>query len=253
MASPHRPQRRVPPVPTPAFRPCLRRIASAIALLASLGAACAGLDRPPDRDRALLHAEADLASGDAEAAVEGFRALLVDDPEDPAALAGLARALLAEGRPEPALEALDRLDALGRDSSARADRLHCRVWLAALEARAQLDDLDGALELAQRRDAGSCRADTTGRARAQAYQTRALAERAAGHPDEALLAFRQAALGPEPGVEVYAGAAEILIDQGRYDEAVTWLRSALDAHPRDRRLLALMVVALSGGLGPRPD
>jgi tetratricopeptide (TPR) repeat protein len=222
--------------------------------LAGLCASCAAPPPAPSPDRARLLAEAELAAGRPDVAARRYEVLLESFPDDRLALDGLARARLAAGRPEAALAALDRLDELGSTEVAPADRTHCRIWLAALDRLAAEDRLDEALALAARRDGGQCDARETAVARGRAQRARADADRAAGRIEEALAAYRSAAdaLGPETPVAVYQAGGELLIAQGRHDEAVEWLDRGLASHPRNRRLLALMVDALSGGLGPHP-
>jgi tetratricopeptide (TPR) repeat protein len=219
--------------------------------------ACRAAPEPPDRDRALLLAEAELARGRPDEAGRRFQAVLDGAPDETRALDGLARSELAAGRPEAAYAALERLDGLGEPAGgppAPVDATHCAVWAAVLDARAAVDRLEEALALADRRDAGRCDADATRMGRGLAHRVRADAARSQGRDVEALEQYRRAAewLGPATPVEVYRSGGELLIADGRYDQAVEWLDRGLDLHPRDRRLLTLMVNALSGGLGPHP-
>ncbi|MGH0036031.1 MAG: tetratricopeptide repeat protein [Myxococcota bacterium] len=219
-----------------------------------LCASCTASPQPPDPDRARLLAEAELAAGRPEEAAARFQAVIDGMPDDARALDGLARAQLAAGRPEEALVALDRLDDLATPPPNEADRVHCAVWLSVASRRAEADRLDEALELAARRDAGGCRVEQTERVRGHAYQVRAAAARSRGEPESALRAYGSAAaaLLADAPVEIYRAGGEILLAGGRYDEAVEWLGRGLEIHPRDRRLLSLMVEALSGGVGPHP-
>ncbi|WP_093316717.1 tetratricopeptide repeat protein [Sphingomonas jatrophae] len=79
-----------------------------------------------------------LAGGDAARAVSIFTQLLEMAPEDPAVVAGLARALLADGRVDEAEEALALLPAdAGKDAGVQ----QVRAALALAREAPQVDDL----------------------------------------------------------------------------------------------------------------
>ncbi len=202
----------------------------------------------PDLDRMRLLAEADLAGGRAERAAEGFRAVLAIAPDDPGSLDGLARAQWELGEAEAAVATLDRLDEVAPGTA--GGRGHCPIWRAALDARADDGAIAAAAVRAERLDRAGCDPAPTRSAVARSHAVHGRSEWEAGRLQSALTDYRRSVESPDAPVERYIAGAEILLELGRDDDAVDWLRVALAAHPRDRQLLVLMVTALSGGSSP---
>jgi putative thioredoxin len=100
-----------------------------------------GADAALQQDIAPLIAmgEEVLESGDTERAVSIFAQIAEMAPEDPAVIAGYARALLAAGQGE---EAAAALDSLPQDAAGHPDVARARAALALAGDSAVVDDLD---------------------------------------------------------------------------------------------------------------
>ncbi len=89
-----------------------------------------------DRERGL----ALLRMGEWEAAAEAFRTVLAEQGDDPAARLGLAKALLAQGRPTEALSVLERFPASKEYTEAQTLRPLAEALRQALQAPEESED-----------------------------------------------------------------------------------------------------------------
>jgi tetratricopeptide (TPR) repeat protein len=215
--------------------PLARRAAVGLLALA-LGCAAA----PPPERPALREGEADLATGDYGAAAAAFQAALELRPDLPEALVGLAQARLGGGDAEAALGPLRRLRRIQSEGTAQA--LHCRALAAAIPSR--LEGQEAALDLAEEAERLGCAGATMRSALGAAYLDAARRSRHGGRAAEALERYRAAGRADPGLVAAFAGAAELLLDAGRPAEARSLLAGALERHPDDEQLKALMVAAL---------
>jgi cellulose synthase operon protein C len=224
------------------IRPPERRTRLWLVLLVC-GAACASAPHHPvDRG------ELALARGHPAAAEAAFREALAERPDDLRALHGLARAQLGQDRPEPALATLDRLEAIDPGyAHVAAGRDHARALARAAEARlrARPPDPDGALARLDRLDALHPGAVDDRGLRARALSLQAERARARGDVDAAVGRYRAAVAADPTHLEAALALADLLLEQGRTDEAVSLLTDALRRHPEDLRVQRLMVDALA--------
>lgn len=191
-----------------------------LALIGSIaGAALWRLAPPADREsRARLAAANGLLDrGDFEGAVRAFRELVVREPGNAAAYAGLGQAYLALGDPERAVAPLETALAL----APRRPHAFCALAEAYVQLRARSEALRAI-------DAALKRNPECGHAHLVAGEqwlrdddlTRALAE--------FRLAIRHSRGSPIP----YQKAGYVLLELGRTDEAERVLREGLRADPR---------------------
>ncbi len=207
------------------------------------GAVAAACVQPPH----LVHldeGEANLAVGDADAAVAAYRVALDVTPDQPDALLGLARAELARADGDAALAALDRLVEIdaGAAVAGRTTELRCAALVAVATRRLERDESAagpaGELELVP--CAGAAARD----ARVAVHLDEAGRDRRAGRPEQALAHYAAAREADPDRVAGFSEAAELLLDAGRRDEAIGLLSAGLERHPREARLRELMVAAL---------
>jgi arylsulfatase A-like enzyme/Flp pilus assembly protein TadD len=143
----------------------------------------------------------------------------------------VANAQIIAGRPEQALETLERLDASTR-SSARYRLVRTRALMSA-------GRLDEAEAEADRLLADDPRSDT-----AQAFRSRIRAARHGPRPEIERLRDRlDNARNPERMVESRAALAELLHSEGRDREAVELLEAMPETEPEHRAILAGIAVA----------
>ena len=98
---------------------------------------------PDPLQQLLEHGKAALAENNPEAAIQAFSAALEQDPGVPAALAGLARAYLAQGELDIAREVLDQAPPeLAKDSEMAAARTALTLAEEAAAASGHLSELE---------------------------------------------------------------------------------------------------------------
>lgn len=186
-----------------------------------------------------------LGLGSPEDAADAYRAALTWRRDGPEALHGLARCYVAQGDGEAALELFAQLERSAPDylREEAATDYHFALYQAA-KARLYRGDAAAALRLARR-----LRALDPGHGGLEELLVEALlAEggrlQVAGHPEEAQALFRESLGGDDVGPDPYRALAERLLETGQLDTAISVLSDALERHPRDPRLEALMDRAL---------
>ena len=221
-----------------------------VALAAALaGSAGCGLHRSrgvqATYERDLERGDVALRMGHGEDAADAYRAALALRPGDPSALEGLARAHLARGDGEAALDTLVRLERQdpGRVQERAGAELRRALFLAA-GRRLRLGDSAGALRLLRRLeglDPGhpglqplwvDCLVAESGRLRV------------AGRGEEAASLLREAVGADAADGDLAFTLAVSLMERGRLDTAISVLSDALLRHPEEPRLQALMERAL---------
>ncbi len=246
---------------------------AAFALLVGI-AGCASILPLGDDDHGKSHlerAELAMARGDVEEASRLFDRALVGDRKNTRALAGSARANLAAGRGELAV---DRFDAYrGAGGAWRRAEHHDQCSAITLAAEQVLDEgkrPQRARALARRLAAEECEGQP-----AEALLLRSglqLADRArdAGRSEEALELYRALAQGEGNAAKVkaerarrgddvtvryddphlaraYLEASHLLLAAGQRNEALALLSRGLDELPGNRDLVHLMVTVLAEG------
>lgn len=222
-------------------------VAALVAALA--GSAGCGLHRSPGvqatYERDLERGHVALRMGQREDAADAYRAALALHPGDPRALEGLARAQLALGEGEAALDTLVRLEseAPGRVEASAGRELRAALFLVA-ERRLRLGDSAGSLRLLRRLeglDPGhpglqrllvDCRVAESGRLRV------------AGRSQEADALLREAVGTDAADGDLSFTLAVSLMERGHLDTTISVLSDALLRHPDEQRLQALMERAL---------
>jgi putative thioredoxin len=108
-------------------------------LIAQLGVKGEAAEQQAEIEPLIAMGEGVLADGDAERAVSIFRQILDMAPENPVVIGGLARALLAAGRPD---EVRSLLDSAPADAAGHADISRARAALELTEAAPDTDTSD---------------------------------------------------------------------------------------------------------------
>lgn len=227
-----------------ATRRRLRALAALAALACAAGPAGQDVDAAVARD--IDRGEVALSLGQVEDAADAYRSALLLRPADGRALAGLARTELAQGRPESALQLIDRLER--RDPRAVERELGPERRQALFEVaqlRLRRDDPAGALRLLDRLEVLD-----PGHPGLRALQLDALVAESgrlqlAGRSQEARALLRKAVgVDPPDESDLALSLARSLVEQGRLDTAISVLSDALLRDPDDARMRALMDGAL---------
>jgi tetratricopeptide (TPR) repeat protein len=199
-----------------------------------------------------------LARGNFEQAIQVFDELLRRDPGDRRALLGSARANLAADRGEAALGRFASYREQGNPWRQVEQWEYCSALaLGTQQVLASGGRPDWALELAYRLESEECgHAGTTDLISRSAISL-AKQEVAQGRGDHALEVYLSLLppegepLGPSIHTNALAGAflgaAELLIEAGRREEALALLSQGLDAFPSDADLVHRMVTVLADG------
>jgi tetratricopeptide (TPR) repeat protein len=224
------------------------RLAPLIPLLVALQLACAaGSDRPEVAYQAALEeGEETLAVGETEEALTAFSDALALRPASFDARHGRAQALLELGRSPEALAEFNWLSGHYPETfEARARRGYCsalasavRGWLEQGETRT------AAGALGSRTAAGCGRVQLAPLLARTSYQSALVAVRH-GRVDDGLQLFAEAERLDPASPSAARSRAELLLQQGRTEEAIDSLIDSLERHPDDRPLQVLMVRALS--------
>jgi predicted Zn-dependent protease len=207
-----------------------------------LAVGCAGID-PYEIE--FERGEVALRVGEPEDAADAYRRALAYRRDEPEGLHGLARSYVAQGDGESALGVFARLKRADPDyfrERASTD-YHFAIYQAA-KSRLRRGDSARALELLR----GLERLDPE-HSGLEALRTQVLLVeggrlQVAGRPEEAEMLFREALGSDAAGADATLGLAEILMESGRVDTAISVLSDALLRHPEDRRMQALMDRAL---------
>lgn len=223
----------------------VRAVASLAAILA-LCAGCAGHQSSRAAYELTLERGAvALDMGQPDDAIDAYRAALALRPDDPAALEGLARAQLARGRPQAALESFTRLENAepGRVAERSMPELR-QAQLMLAESRLEHGDYAGCLRLLRGLRAGeqvSPRQDTLF---VEALVAESGRLQVAGRSQEAAALLEEALGADADAGNLEYALASTLVERGRLDAAISILSDALLRHPDDERLAALMDRAL---------
>ena len=228
--------------------PARARVRAVVALttIFALCAGCAGQQRARAAyERDLGRGAVALDMGQPDDAVDAYRAALALRPDDPEALEGLARAQLARGQPQAALETFTRLENAepGRVAERCTPELRQAQFRLA-ELRLEHGDYAGCLRLLR-----GLRATQQASPRQDALFVEALVAESgrlqvAGRSQEAAALLEEAVgADADPGNLEYV-LASTLVERGRLDTAISILSDALLRHPDDPRLAALMDRAL---------
>ncbi|HVS13707.1 MAG TPA: tetratricopeptide repeat protein [Thermoanaerobaculia bacterium] len=224
------------------------------------GAPSSAAPRAPSagQQAALEQAGRALAEGAPAEAERLFRRILIGSPDDPAALAGWARSLAAQGRADEAATGLLRAGerALRAGEGAAASALLADAALLAPERGELRARLGQALLLEQRHAAAEDALRAALRLGADEPATRLLLAAALwenGRLAEAEATYRQAlaeaASGPVPHFQL----GRFLLWQGRFAEAVGLLERALALGMDGLDVLLALARALDGARGaPEP-
>lgn len=230
-----------------------------LALSLSLG--CSQIFAGPRGDGARPGVEAAdlaLARGNFAQAIEGFDELLRHDPGNRRALLGSARANLAADRGEAALTRFADYREQGNPWRKVEQWEYCSALaLGTQQVLARGGRPDWALELAYRLESEECgHADTVDLISRSAISL-AKQEVAQGRGVNALEVYLSLLpgegepLGPNIRTDALAGAflgaAELLIEAGRREEALALLSRGLDAFPANADLVHRMVTVLADG------
>lgn len=191
----------------------------------------------------LRDGEASLAEGAGDRALAAYHAALTLAPGNRRALLGVLRAEIERDDGESALLALRSLESEEGGGAPAADR--CAALRLAAEQRLAGGDDSAALEVAREHRATGCNGGLAPALEAGALIAVGDRERARGRSDLALLAYEAATLADPAHSHAFAAAGELLLGQGRTDEAVSLLAKGLEHHPEDRALRDLMLRALS--------
>jgi tetratricopeptide (TPR) repeat protein len=224
------------------------RLAPLIPLLVALQLACAaGSDRPEVAYQAALEeGEETLAVGETEEALTAFSDAVALRPASFDARHGRAQALLELGRSSEALAEFNWLSGHYPESfEASARRGYCRALVSAVEGWLEQGETRPAAGALGGRTAVGCGRVQLAPLRARtSYQNGLVAVRR-GQVEVALRLFAEAErLDPAvPAAE--RSRAELLLQQGRREEAIDSLIDSLERHPDDRPLQRLMLRALS--------
>lgn len=224
----------------------LVRAGAALAAILALCAGCAGHQRARAAyERDLERGAVALTMGQPEDAVDAYRAALALRPDDPEALEGLARAQLARGQPQAALETFIRLENAdpGRVAERSAPELR-QAQLMLAETRLEQGDYAGCLRLLRAlRSTGqaSPRLDTLF---VEALVAESGRLQVAGRSQEAAALLKEAVGADAAPGNLEHALASTLVERGRLDAAISVLSDALLRHPDDPRLAALMDRAL---------
>jgi tetratricopeptide (TPR) repeat protein len=213
-----------------------------LTLCAIAGLAACRSDPPPGL---VEQGDAAWTSGEFSRADELYARALDEDPASRAALLGRARTAVALNDPERALGlhgALAKVDRVYWQQEARDDYALALMEAARTRLAAGRSDAAVAALRALRR------IDPEGVATREMF-ARALVARAAqlamrGDREAALELYREAIAIDAHEVAAYVGAAEILIGNGRKQEAMTLLELARQTDPTDTRVRALTLEAM---------
>jgi tetratricopeptide (TPR) repeat protein len=253
-------------------------------LLLALCCALLACQDPPspevDVSAEIAAGELALARGQLDDAQRYFEAALDAQASSQRARLGLARTRLAGGEFSAALLVFDEIGVSGiRDAGPEAFWEYCTALLGTAERRLAEHLAGAALDLALRGEADGCGSERT---RALALRSRVgLADELLGRgdPEQALSLYLEvlgpeamsfdyqgvpALRGPAPGSEnlspedaarlhAYRGAATLLLESRRREEAVTLLSGALMRFPDDSELVELMVTGLAQPAGSPPE
>jgi tetratricopeptide (TPR) repeat protein len=222
------------------------RVVAALAAILALASGCAGHQGAQAAyELDLEHGAVALGMGQPEDAIDAYRAALALRPDDPAALEGLARAQLARGRPQAALETFTRLENAepGRVAERSTPELH-EAQLMLAELRLEQGDYAGSLRLLRGLRAAeqvSPRHDTLF---VEALVAESGRLQVAGRSQQAAALLEEALGADADSGNLEYALASTLVERGRLDAAISILSDALLRHPDDERLAALMDRAL---------
>lgn len=224
-----------------------------------------------ERGRAALEAaDLALARGDIEVANEAYDRVLEKSPENPQALLGGARAQLAAGNGELAVERFSAYREQGGSWRKMEQWEFCSALVLGTEQRlASQNGAASALELAQRLEGEDCKQDRTAGLLMQSGLAVANRELREGRSEKALEAYLALIARPQSPAEVialshgpgqsdssggaspreraYLAAARLMVDAGRRDDALALLSRGLDEFPANRDLVHRMVTLLADG------
>ncbi len=204
----------------------------------SLLAACAG---PGAGAReALRRGDTALSLDDPEEALRAYREVLAADPRNPGALLGLARAYVATGDAEAALEIFAGLELAAPEVFGAGRDAYQQALDAAASSRAERGDAAGGLRFLRRlAELDPARAGLAERLRIAivAEGERLLLE---GRPSAAEGLFQEVLRAAPGQIEATLGLARSLLERGSVDEAIRVLSDASVRHPGDDRIEALM-------------
>jgi thioredoxin-like negative regulator of GroEL len=211
---------------------------------------CVGLGS--DHELAIRRGESALQLGDSDAAIQAFREALAARPRDPEVLLGLARAYVAAGDAEAALEIFAGLELAAPRAFASAAGDYEAALDGAARARAERGDVAGGLRFLRRlEERKSQRPGLSERLHAAiaAEGERLLAD---GRPSAAARLFEEV-LAASPGhLDATLGLARSLIDRGAVDEAIRVLADASVRTPNEPRIEELMDRAIEIRYPSRP-
>ena len=222
-----------------------------LVLLAATVACGPGCARSPGESieqtarRQLDRGDIALALRRPEQAERAYRSALAVSPHDGAALHGLARAQVAQGKFDQALISYGELAEREPEAFAAVrDGEFCPLWVRSAEAQLARGQSRLALESLERSKAQACRRPAPDDVLARALLAEAERARGADHAQAASELYRAAAEANPSRVEAFREASVLLLDQGRREEALVLLSEALLRHPANRGLQTLMVEAL---------
>ena len=219
---------------------------------------------------ALDAADLALARGDIEVANEAYDRVLEKSPDNPQALLGGARAQLAAGNGDLAVERFSAYREQGGNWQKMEQWEFCSALVLGTEQRlASPNSAASALELAQRLEGEDCKQDRTAGLLMESGLAVANRELREGRTEKALEAYlalisrsqspaevialshapgqSDASRGASPRERAYLAAARLMVDAGRRDDALALLSRGLDEFPANRDLVHRMVTLLADG------
>jgi tetratricopeptide (TPR) repeat protein len=221
--------------------PRLLHLLPAVITIALL-AGCASGPPPTPVERG----EAALAEGDWRTARTHFLEALQRDAGSGRAWSGRARAELMGRDPEAALRSLSRLAEVDRARfhSEAVRATYADTLEAVTGARLARDQAEPALAAARALARVEPARRGLDRLLGRALVAEAARRRWAGDPEAALPLYREACRRVPQTLDAWVGAAEILLEAGRAQEAVRLLEAARKTHPSAGEIRSLTLQAL---------